>query len=335
MRHGQLSRRVVLGGGLLAGLSALLPNALRAADTDDALAAREKLPLITKAIPSTGERIPAIGLGCNSLELDKYPQMRDLFKRMQELGGTIFDTSSDYDNSEEVIGRALAELGIRKQMFISTKCSAKDGWPRWISSLDRIEKTYGEESFVRSLQRLQTNYVDLMFSHHIQSIDGVMPKLLEWKAAGRTRYTGIATFRWFEHPQLMEKMRQYPVDFIQVDYSIGNREAADDVLQLAAERKIAVMVIVPLKFRADWGSHGDSLLPNVAKVPLPPWAADIDVTSWPQFILKYAISHPAVTCVVPGTTTLKYLVENQLAGRGRLPDAAMRKEMEKYWDAVS
>jgi aryl-alcohol dehydrogenase-like predicted oxidoreductase len=134
---------------------------------------------------------------------------------------------------------------------------------------------------------------------------------------------------------MMEYMRQYPIDFIQVDYSIGNRETAEDVFALALERKIAVLLDIPLKFRADWGSHGDSLLTKLEKVPLPPWAADIDVTSWSQFVLKYAISHPAVTAATPGTTSVDHLLENQMAGRGRLPDAAMRKRMEEYWDAVT
>jgi aryl-alcohol dehydrogenase-like predicted oxidoreductase len=329
------SRRELLGGGLLAGLGTVLPTLLRAADANDANAELAKLPIIMKAIPSTGERIPAIGLGTNAFTADHYAELRDVLKRMHELGGAFVDSSSDYGDSETVIGRAFAELGIRKQMFLATKCISEHGSPKWVSSADKIEKIFGQESFDRSLQRLQMNQVDLMLAHHLASVDGIMPKLIEWKQAGKTRYIGICTMRWFEHKELMDKMRRYPVDFIQVDYSIGNREAAMDVLPLAAERKIAVLLDIPLKFRADWGSHGDSLLQKVGKLPLPPWAADIDVTNWVQFILKYSISHPAVTCAMPGTTNVEHLAENQFAGRGRLPDAAMRKKMEEYWDAVS
>jgi aryl-alcohol dehydrogenase-like predicted oxidoreductase len=336
--HHRWSRRAVLEGGMLAGLSAFLATRSRAADAvdpSDGSDALAKLPLITKAIPSTGERLSAIGIGTNNFSTAQYPELKQVLQRMYELGGAFVDTSSDYDDSEVVIGRALAELGIRKQIFVSTKCISENGWPRWVSSPSKIEHTYGQQSFDRSLERLQTNQVDLILAHHLRSVDALMPLLLEWKKTGKARYIGIATERWFEHKELMDKMRRYPVDFIQVDYSIGNRETADEVLPLAAERKIAVLLDIPLKFRADWGSHGDSLLSKVANVPLPPWAADIDVTNWVQFILKYSISHPAVTCATPGTTKVEHLVENQLAGRGRLPDATMRKKMEEYWDAVS
>jgi aryl-alcohol dehydrogenase-like predicted oxidoreductase len=123
---------------------------------------------------------------------------------------------------------------------------------------------------------------------------------------------------------MLEVMRQYPLDFVQVDYSIANREAASGILPLALERKIAVLANLPFG-RA-------SLFREAADRHLPPWAADIDVASWAQFFLKYVISHPAVTCAIPGSTKVSHLVDNQLGGRGRLPDAALRRRMEDYWD---
>jgi aryl-alcohol dehydrogenase-like predicted oxidoreductase len=148
-----------------------------------------------------------------------------------------------------------------------------------------------------------------------------------WKKAQKIRYIGITTSRVSQHADLMAAMRSYPLDFIQVDYSLGNREAAEAVLPLATERRLAVLVNLPF--------GRSSLFKQAADRTLPPWAADIDVTSWAQFFLKYVISHPAVTCAIPGSTSLSHLVDNQGAGRGRLPDAALRRKMEEYWDNKS
>jgi diketogulonate reductase-like aldo/keto reductase len=129
-----------------------------------------------------------------------------------------------------------------------------------------------------------------------------------------------------DHPQLIEYMKKYPIDFIQVDYSLGNRESADTVFPVARERKIAVMAAVPL------GGRKGTLLAQTIGRPLPAWAADIDVTTWSQFFLKYVISHPDVTCAIPGSARLDHLEDNQMAGRGRVPDAPMRRRMEALWD---
>jgi aryl-alcohol dehydrogenase-like predicted oxidoreductase len=153
-----------------------------------------------------------------------------------------------------------------------------------------------------------------------------MPLLQELKKAGKARYVGITTSQAREHPELVDKMRHYPMDFVQVDYSLANRDAAMNVLPLAQEKRIAVLANVPFGF--------GGVLRKAESRPLPPWAHDIDATTWPQFLLKYVISHPAVTCAIPGSTKVPHLADNQLAARGRLPDEAMRRRMEQYWDAL-
>jgi aryl-alcohol dehydrogenase-like predicted oxidoreductase len=246
--------------------------------------------------------------------------VKAILQRMAELGGTVIDTAAAYGESEGVICRALAELGIRERMFISTKFNAAGmGWsPNEIS---------GRESFERSLQRLRTARVDLLEVHRLPGLDTLMPVMQEYKQSGRIRYLGVTTFRNEEHGAMAEAMRKYPLDFIQIDYSLGNRRAAKELLPLALERKVAVMVNVPL------GGRRASLISEAAGRKLPPWAAEIEATSWSQFFLKYVVAHPAVTCVIPGSTQLQHLEDNQAAGRGRLPDAALRRRMEEFWDA--
>ncbi len=157
----------------------------------------------------------------------------------------------------------------------------------------------------------------------------LFPLLKEWKQAGKVRYIGVTTSNDEQYPQMLDALKTLPLDFIQVDYSIENRGAGEQILPLAQEKGVAVLVNMPLGGRRD-----GNLLTKVAGKALPPWAADIDVTSWAQLLLKYNISHPAVTAVIPGTTKLAHLRDNQLAARGRLPDAAMRKRIEQFWESV-
>ena len=154
-----------------------------------------------------------------------------------------------------------------------------------------------------------------------------MPQLQQWKKAGKIRYIGGTTSRVSQHGEIAEAMRKYPLDFIQVDYSIAHRDAATTVFPVALERRVAVLVNLPFARAALLGQAGERQLPD--------WAADIDVSSWSQFFLKYVISHPAVTCVIPGSTKVAHLEDNQGAGRGRLPDTAMRSKMEQFWDTMA
>jgi aryl-alcohol dehydrogenase-like predicted oxidoreductase len=163
--------------------------------------------------------------------------------------------------------------------------------------------------------------------HNLDGVDALLPQLQQWKQAGKIRYFGITTSRVRQHEEMVGFLRKYPLDFIQVDYSLDNRDAAWTILPLAQERHVAVLANVPFGF--------GSLLRQAQARKLPGWAADIDVSSWGQFLLKYVISHPAVTCAIPGSTQVAHLTDNQGAARGRLPDAAMRRKMEQFWDSAT
>ncbi len=301
----RLSRRDAILRGLLAGagLLARVPSA-GAAESPT-----------TKRIPSTGEALPAIGLGTDKFRRGEEDAIRAEIERMVELGGTVIDTSSDYGDSEALIGEALETLGVRDHIFLATKLTAGGGFLGGVG---------GEASFERSLERLRTRSVDLLEVHNLDGTEQLLPKMLEWKRAGRIRYLGVTTSVARQHRELMATMRKHALDFIQVDYSISDRETARDVLPLALERKIAVLVNVPFGY--------GSLFSRVRRKPLPPWAADLGISSWAQYMLKYVISHPAVTCAIPGSTQVEHLVDNQAAARGPLPDAATRRKMEQYWD---
>jgi aryl-alcohol dehydrogenase-like predicted oxidoreductase len=315
-----LSRRALLRAGLLSGVAAALPTTLRAAGGR----------LITKVIPSTGERIPVIGIGTNRFGRVPYDDVRSVLHRMYELGGTVIDTAALYGESETQIGKALDALGLTQKMFIATKLNRPGAPPGFSLGQTGHRFDYGVgglESFERSMQRLHK--VDLLFVHFIYSIESMMPLLLDLKRQGRVRYIGITSIRTPEYPQLLESMRRYPLDFVQVNYSLGDRRAEAEVLPLAIERRMAVMAAVPL------GGGRNLLLEQVGNRKLPAWAADFGMATWSQFFLKYAISHPAVTCAIPGSTKLAHLEDNQAAGQGRLPDAAARRKMEQFWSGKS
>lgn len=297
-----LSRRTFIQAAVATGLVTL---------TRTPHAAEGSAALISKAIPSSGEKLPAIGIGTDAFSEGAREDIRAELKRMSELGGTVIDTSDDYGDSETIIGEALSSLRTRDKTFLATKISGGGG----------------AEIFERSLQRLKTPRLDLLQVHNLNGVEQLVPALQQWKKAGRIRYYGVTTSRNGQHAQMLEIMRHYPLDFIQVDYSIANRDAAAAILPLAIERRVAVLVNLPF--------GRSSLFREAAGRKLPPWAADIDVTSWAQFFLKYVISHEAITCAIPGSTRLDHLVDNQGAGRGRLPDTALRRRMEQFWDEKS
>ena len=303
----EISRRALLESGVGVAIGTML--ALPAAR-----AAAAALPLITKPIPASGEKIPAVGIGTDSFREDVREEIRTELERMSKLGGSVIDTAAAYGDSEALIGDALASLGTRDRMFIATKLVA--GSPGGGGG--------GAESFERSLQRLKTSRVDLLQVHNLNGVAALLPTMQEWKKADRIRYIGVTTSRGSQHAEMLETMRRYPLDFIQVDYSIADRDAADAILPLAQQRNIAVLVNLPFGRSSLFHQAGDRRLPD--------WAAEIDVSSWAQYFLKYVISHPAVTCAIPGSTKVSHLEDNQGAGRGRLPDAAMRRRMEEYWD---
>ena len=285
--------------------------------------AQSPLPLITKPIPSSGERIPVIGLGTNAYSVNTPEQiapLREVLDRMGQLGGSVIDTARAYGRSEAVIGEILQSLGTRKQFFLATKTPIGGNFSDPQAVIDV------------SFTALRTDVIDLMQIHMMAGLDALMPVFEKAKAAKRIRYIGISTSSDGQYPQLMTAMKQYPLDFIQVDYSIENRNAAESVLATALERKVGVLINVP------FGGRGRGAANTFGKTKgreLPPFAKEFDAATWAQFFLKYIVSHPAVTVTIPGTTQRRNVEDNQGGGRGRLPDAAMRAQMEKYWDSLA
>jgi aryl-alcohol dehydrogenase-like predicted oxidoreductase len=315
-RSTAISRRQILRAGIAAGIVATTQRALAA--TADAAQAT---PLITKPIPSTGERLPVVGLGTNNYSVTSAEDLaprREVLTQMPALGGTVIDTAPAYGRSEIVVGDLLAELGNRDRLFLATKVTAPDGDPE-----------RGRTMFDESFRRLRTSRIDLMQVHNLDGVDVLMPALRSAKEAKRVRYIGVTTSRTEQYPQMLEALRRHPLDFIQVDYSIDNRAAAEQVLPLAQERGVAVLVNMPFG-----GRRSGNLFARLAQRGLPSWAAEAGASSWAQFLLRYVVSHPAVTCAIPGTHRLAHLTDNMQAGRGELPGAAMRERMEQYWATV-
>lgn len=277
---------------------------------------------ILKAIPKSGERVPVIGLGTNTYGVktpEEMAPLREVLRAMPAAGGTIIDTAPGYGRSEIVLGELIAELGNRDKFFLATKVTAPNG-----------DLAAGKAMLEESFKRLKTDHVELMQVHSLNGTDVLMPTLLEMKQQKRIKYIGVTTSDDRQYPELIAQMKRHAgaLDFIQVDYSLDNRNAAQEVLPLAQELKLGVLINIPL------GSRRGSLFRRVAGKPVPDFAKAFDATSWAHVFLKYVVSHPAVTAVIPGTTKVDNMKDNQGAGRGRLPTAAQRAEIEKFWDAL-
>ncbi|HEY4974351.1 MAG TPA: aldo/keto reductase, partial [Steroidobacteraceae bacterium] len=252
----QVSRREALTLALAAAFSA--SPAAR-------LLASEQPGLITRPIPASGERLPVIGIGCNSFTEAKRDDLRELLRRMVELGAAVVDTAPVYGESEQVIGELVAELGIRDRIFLASKLTAG---PMHVPPPNIDPGVYGQQSLERSLQRLQTDHLDLLQVHNLQGVEQLWPQLAQWKRSKKIRYIGITTATENQHAQMIALMRKYPLDFVQVDYSIANRDAAMSVFPVAIERKIAVITNVP------FGGRAGANLTMSQDRPLPPFAAE-------------------------------------------------------------
>ncbi len=311
-----LTRRELLKLGAMAGAIGVIAPPVFAASKPAGASGQP----ILRAIPGSGEKLPAVGLGTNNYSPttpEDRAARREVLEHMPRLGGKVIDTAPAYGQSEATLGALLAELGNRKQFFLATKVTAPGG-----------DAARGAQMITESFQKLRTDQFDLMQVHNLDGVDELMPALRDGKSAKRFRYVGITTSNTDAHGRMMEHMRKHPLDFIQVDYSIDNRAAADQVLPLAQEKGMGVLINMPFGGRRD-----GNLLRKLGEKELPGWAAEIGASSWAQALLKYVLSHPAVTVAIPGTTRLTHLEDNQAAGRGELPDAALRKRMEEWWDA--
>ncbi|MCP5146079.1 MAG: aldo/keto reductase [Gammaproteobacteria bacterium] len=248
----------------------------------------------------------------------RWRNFREVLRQLPDLGGKIVDTARIYGSSEEVIGSIVESLGNRDKLFLATKTPMNGDLSDIAGAVDL------------AFTRMKVKKLDLIQVHNFYGTDQFVAEFRKRKDAGQVRYMGVSTSTDNQYDQLADAMRKYPLDFIQVDYSIDNRSAADNILPLAQERGIAVLVNMPFGGRR----NAASTFSKVAKRELPDWAGEIDATSWAQVFLKYCVSHPSVTAAIPGTTKPHHLLDNQGGARGRLPDAAMRKEIEKYWDSL-
>jgi aryl-alcohol dehydrogenase-like predicted oxidoreductase len=286
------------------------------------LLARDEAPAppFRRAIPSTGEQVAVIGVGTNRYNptTDEERQSRKaVLAGLTAAGASLIDTAPSYGESERVIGDLLAEIGNRGRCFLATKVTARSG-----------TREEGVAMLEASRQKLRSDRLDLVQVHNLVGTAVLLPLLREQVAAKRIRYVGITTSRDPQYAEFEQVMATERLDFVQVDYSIANRGAAERLLPLAQERGMAVLVNMPFG-----GPRDGNLFGKLKDRPLPEWAAEIGAASWGQVLLKYILGHPAVTCVIPGMTRLANLQDNLGAGRGVMPDAALRRRMETWWDA--
>jgi diketogulonate reductase-like aldo/keto reductase len=273
---------------------------------------------ITKPIPSTGERLPVVGLGSwITFNVGDDVELRDecaaVLSAFFAAGGRMIDSSPMYGSSQAVIGYGLNKLQGTAALFSADKV--------WISSGDRGPGQIEESRRFWGVRRF-----DLLQVHNLLAWEDHLPTLLAMKAEGRLRYVGITTSEGRRHDEIERIMATRPIDFVQVSYNILDREVEERILPLARDRGIAVIANRPFQQGA--------LLRSVERHPLPPWAGEIGATSWAQVVLKYIVSHPSVTCAIPATSSVAHVKENMIAASGTLPDAAMRRRMASYVAAL-
>jgi aryl-alcohol dehydrogenase-like predicted oxidoreductase len=268
-------------------------------------------PMLQRRIPGSGETIPAVGLGTwrtfdvGASAAEREP-LREVLRRFVTLGGRLVDSSPMYGTAEAVVGDLASALGILGSLFLATKV--------WTSGREA-----GVAEMERSLRRLRVERLDLLQVHNLVDWRTQLRTLRAWKEAGRIRYLGVTHYVASAHTELERVMRAEPLDFVQVNYSLAEREAEQRLLPIARDRGIAVLVNRPYAEGA--------LFRRVRGRSLPPWAAELDCRSWGQFFLKWILAHPAVTCVIPATSKPEHLADNMRAGTGPLPDAGTRQRM--------
>ncbi|GEO04466.1 aldo/keto reductase [Adhaeribacter aerolatus] len=278
-----------------------------------------KATLIKRAIPGTGELLPVMGLGTwQTFDVGPSPvsraDVKEVLRLFAELGGKLIDSSPMYGRSEEVVGDLSVDLKLQKKLFMATKV--------W---------TQGEQNGIKqmetSMQEMQARPLDLIQIHNLVDWRIHLKTLRRWKEEQRIRYLGITHYLASAFDDLERIIKTEPVDFVQLNYNIVTRQAANRLLPLAAEKKVAVIVNRPFESGA--------LFSSVKGKPLPAWASEFDCQSWGQFFLKYILGHPAITCVIPATAKPKHLTDNMQAGYGRLPDEATRKKMKEFIQKLS
>ncbi len=302
LRAQGISRRDLLRLALGAGALALCDVAMTAPMS------------LRRAIPRTRELLPVIGLGTyqtfdiGTAESERAP-VREVLREFVRLGGSVVDSSPMYGKSEGVVGDLTAELGVRQQLFFATKV--------WTSGREA-----GIQQMEQSFRRMRTPRIDLMQVHNLLDWRMHLATLRQWKEQGKVRYIGVTHYTESAYGELARVLETEELDFVQLNYSIVERDAERRLLPLAAARQVAVLVNRPFAQAALFG--------RVRGKPLPTWAAEVGCASWAQFFLKFVISHPAVTCAIPATSKVTHLVDNMQAGMGPLPDAALRERMARH-----
>lgn len=308
---GELNRRTFLASLAGAGAAAMLGAGGSEAQT--AFPA-----LLTRSVPASGERIPAVGMGSwitfnvgddTALRNDRAQVLQAFFDR----GGTLIDSSPMYGSSEAVIGDGLERIGRTNAAFAATKV-----WTPIAGS--------GREQMRDSRQLWGRQRFDLMQIHNLLNWEGHLPGLLEDKAAGRIRYVGVTTSHGRRHDDLERVMESRPVDFVQFTYNVVDRAAEARLLPMAAERGIGVLINRPFR--------GGQLFESIGRGPLPAWADETGCRTWAEFFLKFIVSHPAVTCTIPATSRVDHMHENMGALSGPLPDEAMRTRMVRHVESA-
>ena len=281
--------------------------------------------LIQRAIPSSGEKLPAVGLGSSATfsrvaSTEDVTALKEVLKTMVERGATVFDTAPSYGASEQVAGAIASELGIANKIFWATKVNTVERGQQ--ATTKEISTAQIEASF----QKFKLPRIDLIQVHNLADIPTQLGVLKELKRQGKVKYIGVTTTSDNAYTRLEEVMRNEPIDFIGVDYAVDNRGVETTILPLAQERKIGVLVYVPF--------GRTSLFRRVGERPLPDFAKEFNAGTWAQFFIKYVIGHPAVTVVTPATSQAKHMIDNIGGGIGKLPSEAQRKQMVEFIDAL-
>ena len=273
--------------------------------------AQKRGQMHTRRLPSTGISVPVIGLGTwrgfdVGPDQSRRTQLAEVLRALFDAGGTVVDSSPMYGTSEEVAGDLLVAGGWVDRAFVATKVWT-EGRAAGIAQMDA------------SMRKLRDPRIELMQVHNLVDWRTHLDTLRGWKREGRIQHLGVTHYRDDAHDELEAVMRSEPIDSVQLNYAIDNRAAEQRLLPLAADRGIAVLVNLPF--------GGGGLLRQLGARPLPDWAGDLGCRSWAQVLLKYVVSHPAVTCAIPGTSRPEHMRENAQAGTGVLPDEALRRRM--------
>lgn len=273
--------------------------------------------MLKRLIPSSGEKLPVIGLGTwqtfDVSDASTKQVLEGVLDTLHEAGGTLIDSSPMYGRAEQVVGDITAGMDTADDFFYATKV--------WTTG-----KQEGIRQMETSMKLMHRTTLDLMQIHNLTDWKTHLPQLRQWKDSGKIRYTGITHYTDASHEELEKVLRAEAFDFVQFNYSIINRHAEKRLLSVAADLGVATLINRPL---------GEGrLMQKVKGIPLPAWALESDMPTWSVFFLKYLLGHPAVTCVIPATGNPGHAVQNMAAGTGALPDQAMREKMAAYIDGL-